>query len=64
VNSLGSVPLLQAIAITKSFAGARALKDVSFDLARGEVHWLVGENGAGKSTLIRVMTGAVAPDSG
>jgi rhamnose transport system ATP-binding protein len=57
-------PLLQAVAISKSFAGVRALDHVSFDLAAGEVHCLVGENGAGKSTLIKVMTGAVARDSG
>jgi rhamnose transport system ATP-binding protein len=57
-------PLLQAVAISKSFAGVRALDHVSFDLAAGEVHGLVGENGAGKSTLIKVMTGAVVRDSG
>src|SRR5438067_6512509 len=57
-------PLLEARSIHKSFAGVSALKDVSFDLLPGEVHALVGENGAGKSTLIKVMTGAVAADSG
>ena len=57
-------PLLSASLITKSYAGVRALSGVSFDLYEGEVHALVGENGAGKSTLIKVMTGAVAPDSG
>jgi rhamnose transport system ATP-binding protein len=56
--------LLDAKFITKTFAGVRALKDVSFELRAGEVHALIGENGAGKSTLIKVMTGAVQPDSG
>ena len=61
---MSEIPLLSAVRITKSYAGVRALSDVSFDLAPGEVHAIVGENGAGKSTLIKVMTGAVAPDSG
>ena len=56
--------LLTAHGISKSYAGIRALADVSFDLHAGEVHALVGENGAGKSTLIRVITGAVQPDAG
>jgi rhamnose transport system ATP-binding protein len=57
-------PLLRLTGVSKSFGGVRALKDVSFDLSLGEVHGLVGENGAGKSTLIRVVSGAVAPDTG
>jgi len=57
-------PLLEADSISKSFAGVRALTRVSFTLAAGEVHALVGENGAGKSTLIKVITGAETPDSG
>ncbi|MDQ4079348.1 MAG: sugar ABC transporter ATP-binding protein [Gemmatimonadota bacterium] len=50
--------------IDKRFAGVSALDGVGFELARGEVHALVGENGAGKSTLIKIMTGAYRRDAG
>ncbi len=56
--------MLRMEGICKSYGGAPALADVSFDLKPGEVHALIGENGAGKSTLIKIVTGAVAPDSG
>jgi rhamnose transport system ATP-binding protein len=50
--------------ITKSFGAVRALRDVTFSVAEGEAHALVGENGAGKSTLMRVLAGIVRPDAG
>ena len=50
--------------VSKSFAGIKAVSDVSFDVRSGEVHALLGENGAGKSTLIKIMAGLHQPDSG
>jgi simple sugar transport system ATP-binding protein len=50
--------------ISKSFAGVKALEDVSFTINSGEIHCLVGENGSGKSTLIKIIAGVYAPDSG
>ena len=57
-------PLLSVRDIDKRFPGVHALKSVSFDILPGEIHALVGENGAGKSTLMKVLSGALAPDSG
>src|SRR3712207_2250618 len=57
-------PLLRMEGIRKVFSGVVALDGVDFELARGEVHALVGENGAGKSTLIKIMTGAYSRDAG
>ncbi|MER5177756.1 sugar ABC transporter ATP-binding protein [Streptomyces sp. NPDC002896] len=50
--------------VSKSFAGNRVLREVSFDVRPGEVLALVGENGAGKSTVLSLITGLLSPDSG
>src|ERR1700677_4563399 len=56
--------LLKMEGISKSFSGVAALSDVKLEVARGEVHALMGENGAGKSTLMRILSGIVPKDSG
>jgi ABC-type sugar transport system ATPase subunit len=50
-------PLLEMRNIIKEFPGVKALNNVSFRVAAGEIHCLVGENGAGKSTLMKVLSG-------
>lgn len=56
--------LLSCRHVVKTYGQARAVDDVSFDVAAGSVLALVGENGAGKSTLLNVLTGVVRADAG
>ncbi len=56
--------ILSSRGISKRFGGVQALEQVQFELARGEVHALVGENGAGKSTYIKILCGIYHKDEG
>jgi monosaccharide-transporting ATPase len=57
-------PAIELVDVSKIYPGVRAVDGVSFDAVPGEIHALLGENGAGKSTLMKMMMGAIAPDSG
>src|SRR5688572_27678132 len=57
-------PLIAARGVSKQFAGIEVLSDVDLDLARGEIHALLGENGAGKSTFAKILAGVHRPTRG
>jgi ribose transport system ATP-binding protein len=57
-------PLLELIAVSKTYPGVKALDRVSLQVGRGEVLALIGENGAGKSTLMKILGGVVEPSEG
>ena len=56
--------ILRISNLSKSFGPIKALREVNFELCRGEIHAIAGENGAGKSTLMNVIDGILQPDFG
>ncbi|WP_339145539.1 MULTISPECIES: ABC-F type ribosomal protection protein [unclassified Sutcliffiella] len=56
--------ILQVKQVNKSFGERDILKEISFDIRNGEKIGLVGWNGAGKTTLMKLLMGAIEPDSG
>lgn len=56
--------MIQVNSLTKEYAGRRAISDVSFSVARGEILGFLGPNGAGKTTTMRILTGFLPPTSG
>src|SRR6478735_8908448 len=56
-SAIVSNNILEMRGITKTFPGVKALSDVTIEVARGQIHGIVGENGAGKSTLMKVLSG-------
>ncbi|MYN47014.1 ATP-binding cassette domain-containing protein [Pseudoduganella sp. FT93W] len=57
-------PAVEFRGISKHFGAVKANTDVSFTIAKGSIHGLVGENGAGKSTLMSILYGYYRADSG
>jgi branched-chain amino acid transport system ATP-binding protein len=61
---VAAVTLLATRGLSRHFGGLRAVDNVSFELARGEVRAIIGPNGAGKSTFVGLICGRIAPTAG
>jgi ABC-type uncharacterized transport system ATPase subunit len=59
-----AVPLLQTRDLSMHFGGVKAVNNVNFTLAEGELRCLIGPNGAGKSTFFKMLTGQLEPSHG
>ncbi len=60
----GGDTLLDVRGLTKVFGTLKACDGIDLDIARGEIHALLGENGAGKSTLVKMLFGSLEPNAG
>ena len=56
--------MLKIVNLQKIFAGKKALKGISFEVKRGEIHGLLGHNGAGKSTTLGIVLAMISADGG
>ena len=62
--SASAEPAVRVVGLSKSFGAVRALEEVAFEVAPGEVVGLIGDNGSGKTTLLRILATLLQPDSG
>ena len=62
--TLNEVPMIRVENLNKSFSGKRVLKDIEFEVSKGEFFVIVGYSGSGKSTLLRILAGLETPESG
>ncbi|HYM03043.1 MAG TPA: ATP-binding cassette domain-containing protein, partial [Stellaceae bacterium] len=59
-----AAPLLETRDLSMHFGGVKAVRNVNFSLAEGELRCLIGPNGAGKSTFFKMITGQLQPSQG
>jgi ABC-2 type transport system ATP-binding protein len=64
VDAATAAPALRVQGISKRFGEREAVRDVSFDIARGELLAIIGPNGAGKTTLLSILAGIQQADTG
>ncbi len=57
-------PLLSVASVSLSFGGVKAIRDVSFDVRKGEIRAIIGPNGAGKTSMLNVINGFYHPQEG
>ncbi len=58
------LPMIKVENLTKRYAGVTAIRDLNFEVAKGEIVGFLGPNGAGKSTTMRILTGYLPASSG
>ena len=56
--------LLAVENVSLSFGGVKAIRDVSFDIRKGEIRAIIGPNGAGKTSMLNVINGFYTPQKG
>lgn len=64
MSDAGNHPIIEVANLCKAYGPTIANDDVSFSVAQGTVHALLGENGAGKSTTMKLLSGLIRPDAG
>ena len=63
-NNSSQIPIVNCKIINKKFGAVDALKNISFEVSKGEIFGLIGPDGAGKTTLFRILTSLILADSG
>ena len=58
------MPFFEVDSVSISFGGLRALENVSFEVAKGEIYAVIGPNGAGKTTMFNCINGIYSPNRG
>jgi ABC-type multidrug transport system ATPase subunit len=63
-SGLWMEPILEVKEVSKLFKNGRGIRNVSFEMGKGDIVGLFGPNGAGKTTLLKIITGLIRPDRG